>query len=97
MGGGFFNKPGKAFKGFMRDPIGKVCTDINRGLGIENKNDNKKTIECKEQCVDTHFLKQQNSMDKKFLEKSALDIYNGIQCNKKCESIYNHPIVTGRK
>ena len=34
---------------------------------------------------------------KKFLEKTALDIYNGIQCNKKCESIYNHPIVTGRK
>jgi hypothetical protein len=72
-------------------------TDINRGLGIENKNDTKKTTECKIQCIDQNFLKQQNSMDKKFLEKTVLDITTGAFCNKRCESIYNHPIVTGKK
>ena len=48
---GLFNNPKKAMKGFFRDPIGKVCTDINRAVGIEKKNDTPKTIECKEQCL----------------------------------------------
>jgi len=94
---GFFNKPGKAFKGFIRDPIGKVCTDINRGLHIENKNDTKKTTQCKEQCLDQHFLKPQNSMDNKFKLLTTLDITSGVYCNKQCESKYNNRIVTGKK
>ena len=34
---------------------------------------------------------------KKFLEKITLDIMYGVHCNKKCESMYNHPFVTGKK
>lgn len=94
---GLFSNPKKAMKGFFRDPIGKVCTDINRAVGIEKKNDTPKTIECKEQCVDQHFLKQHNSMDKKYLEKNVMDIMNGVYCVKKCESLYNNPAITGKK
>ena len=94
---GLFSNPKKAMKGFFRDPIGKVCTDINRAVGIENKNDTPKTIQCKEQCVDNHLLKTHSKMDKKYFDKNMIDITNGIVCVKKCESVYNNPAITGKK
>jgi hypothetical protein len=27
---GFFNNPGKAFKGFVKDPVGRIGKDLNK-------------------------------------------------------------------
>ena len=52
---GLFNNPKKAMKGFFRDPIGKVCTDINRAVGIEKKMILRKQLNVKNNVLTSIF------------------------------------------
>ena len=82
-GGGFFNKPGKAIKGFISNPIGKIDNDINKMLNIQ-KNPTPEQQQCYDKCFDSSYSTNPDFDDKKKHNKMISENFAFSHCNKQC-------------
>ena len=82
---GFFNKPGKAFKAFCNDPIGKLHNDLNN-MTTPPPQQTSAQKQCRSDCFDLHHGGPPNAnfSDKNYGLKDGLNVIGYYNCVKGC-------------
>lgn len=82
-GSGFFGNPGKAFSGFMSDPLGKIGNDLDKLTNVQ-KNPTPQQEQCYDKCFDLAYDGDPSFTDKRRNEKLIGQNILYSHCNKQC-------------
>jgi hypothetical protein len=78
---GFFNKPFKATKAFISNPVKIINNDVDKMLG-HKKNPTQEDIKREEECFKLHLDNSYNPADRKQTAKRVNDIVGYAHCNR---------------